>query len=451
METLRDIHESYRQGDFTSEALVRVLIDRIEKTDPELGSFSALFHDAALADARKRDEELSSGGIRGALHGIPVAIKDLAGIEGHVTTFGSRSYAQQPATSDATIVKRLRDAGAIILGTTRMVEFALGSWGTNTSTGTPRNPSDMETFRIAGGSSSGSAVAVAAGFVPAAIGSDTGGSIRIPASLCGVTGFKSTFGAVPLDGIASLSPSLDTIGPITRTVEDALVMHSVIAGRKPPEGELIGKPVRIGLLDSAQYGAVDQYIMAAFEAAVTQIRDNVELVQVFRLPRELTDYQDISSAVIAYEAYANLGAIASNTEAVMDPDVRGRVLAGSKVSQQEYRDFSRTMLEDRHGIRELFQRFDFLISPTTPIGAVELYKVDQSTIPMSRFTRFVNHLGLCAISLPIPHAGPLPAGLQIVGAADDDFRLLAFAQVIEAILNGHGGLPLVNHSTKGKT
>lgn len=434
METFSDIRERYRQRTLTSERLVRDLFERIEILDPELGSFSTLFKDTAISDARRLDAEFRSGAVRGPLHGIPIAVKDLADIEGHVTTFGSQSFGTAPSAGDATFIRRLRDAGAIILGTTRMVEFALGSWGTNTSTGTPRNPLDRHRFRIAGGSSSGSAVAVAAGLVPAAIGSDTGGSIRIPASLCGVTGFKSTFGAVPLEGVASLSPTLDTIGPIARCVEDVRAVHLVLAGQAQAGGAVAPDLINLGILDPAQYGAVDRRISVAFETAIHRMRDSFASMTRFRLPRGLTDYQDISSAVIAYEAYANLGSIASNAAAIMDADVRHRVMAGSGIRAGEYDDLNQTILDDRRDFRDTFERFDFLVSPTTPIGPVELHEVDQGTIPMSRFTRYVNYLGLCAVSIPIPTEGQFPAGLQIVGAAGDDLRLLQLAEIIEAKL-----------------
>ena len=201
--------------------LVELYLERIARYDGALHAFAALFPDESRRSAQARAMEVGRGIGLGRLHGVPIAVKDLIDIAGRSSGAGSLRRSGIVAAATSAVVERLAAAGAIILGKTHMTEFAFGSWGTNAVTGTPRNPWDARRHRVPGGSSSGSGVAVAAALAPAAIGSDTGGSVRIPASLCGVVGLKTTHGRLPTHGVVPLSPSLDTIGPIARCVEDA--------------------------------------------------------------------------------------------------------------------------------------------------------------------------------------------------------------------------------------
>ena len=229
-------------GETTSLALVEGCLARIDALDGKLHAFVDVYRDEALACARAADLTRSARLPLGPLHGLPIALKDLLHIEGRVTTAGSKSWSGRVSGETATAVERLLAAGMIVLGKTHLVEFAFGGWGRNEPMGAPWNPWDMARHRVAGGSSSGSAVAVAAGLAPAALGSDTGGSIRIPASLCGLTGHKPTYGLVSLHGAVPLSPTLDSIGPIARSVDDAIFLLGALAGPDADDPTTLGVP-----------------------------------------------------------------------------------------------------------------------------------------------------------------------------------------------------------------
>lgn len=435
--TVWQLGNDIAEGRATSEAIVRRCIDAITAIDATLHAFVDVFEQSAIDAARRSDDERRRGIHRGPLHGIPIAVKGLADIEGHVTGFGSRAYGKAPAQASAAFVARLVEAGAVIVGTTQMVEFAMGSWGTNYSLGTPWNPVDRRVHRVPGGSSSGSAVAVAAGLVPAAIGSDTGGSIRIPASLCGVVGFKPTWGAVSNDGVAPLAPTLDTIGPITTDVEDARLMYSVIADVKSPASSVVMERLRIGVIDNDQLQPLDRGVEEAFARAVEIVAAEC-LAEPFRFPTDMAIYQKLSGEIIAHEGYHHLAHLVDDPDAPIDPYVRERILAGRAIGGARYQQ----VLSERAMVCDVFrptlEAFDFLLLPTTPVPAIPLAEADESQIPMSRLTRVGNYLGLCAISIPIGNRHKLPVGLQILGRAGDDFRLLSFAAKVEAMLKSAG-------------
>ena len=232
--SLTELSRMLDAGETTSVAIVEACLANIDAQDEKLHAFIEVYREDAMRMAEAADLERKAGFVRGPLHGLPIAIKDLFHIKGRQTTAGSKSWLGRISTETAVCVQRLLDAGMIPLGKTHMVEFAYGTWGTNKPMGTPWNPWDMKVHRVAGGSSSGSAVAVAAGMAPAALGTDTGGSVRIPAALCGLVGLKPTYGRIPLDGVVPLSKSLDSVGPITRTVEDAALLVAVMAGEALP-------------------------------------------------------------------------------------------------------------------------------------------------------------------------------------------------------------------------
>lgn len=435
-ETLEQLGGDLAQGRITSESLVRDRIARIEAENPALLAFTDVFGQQALEAARQRDDELRRGLRRGPLHGIPLAVKNLADVEGCVTRFGSRVYGSAPSRRNAVFVQKLADAGAVIVGTTHMVEFAIGSWGTNHVLGTPWNPLDRSRHRVPGGSSSGSAVAVAAALVPAAIGSDTGGSVRIPASLCGVVGFKPSYGAVSNEGVAPLAPSFDTIGPIVRSVADARLVHDVIADVPAGTVEVDPSAIRIGLVDGDQLAPMDTLVAQSFAEAGALIAGQCGLAERFRFPQDMTSCQQMSGEIMAHEAYRHLARLVDDGRRPMDPFVRERVRAGRAVSDERYHELLRMRQAMIHAFEPTFASFDFLVMPTTPRPAIPLDEVDEALVPMSRFTRPANLLNLCAISIPVRAGGGLPAGLQIVGKAGDDARLLGFAAHVEAMLAG---------------
>ena len=233
------------RGETTSRAIVEACLARIDAHDAHLHAFVDVYRDAAIEAADTADRERRAGSARGPLAGLPIALKDLLHVEGRQTTAGSKSWRGRVSDHTATAVTRLVAAGMIPLGKTHMVEFAFGGWGRNRPMGAPWNPWDTKTHRVAGGSSSGSAVAVAGGLCPAAIGSDTGGSIRIPAALCGITGLKPTYGRVSLYGAVPLSGTLDSIGPLARTVDDAALLTAAMEGPDPHDPATLHAPAAI--------------------------------------------------------------------------------------------------------------------------------------------------------------------------------------------------------------
>jgi aspartyl-tRNA(Asn)/glutamyl-tRNA(Gln) amidotransferase subunit A len=227
--TVHALSAAIGAGSLTSTDIVECCLDRIAAYDSKLHAFVEVYADEARLAAKAADQAIRSGHRLGPLHGIPIALKDIIDMKGRITTGGSKVWEGRVSPTTATVAQRLIGAGMIVIGKTHSVEFAMGGWGTNTHMGTPWNPWDMETHRTPGGSSSGSGVAVAAGMVPAAIGTDTGGSVRLPASFCGLAGLKTTVGRISLHGILPLSTTLDTPGPMTRSVEDAALNL-----RRPP-------------------------------------------------------------------------------------------------------------------------------------------------------------------------------------------------------------------------
>lgn len=425
-----DIAALMGEGSLTSEALVRECLGRIERDDDALHAFVEVFATKALSDARRLDAERAKGKLRGPLHGIPVAIKDLADIRGHVTGFGSRSYSTRAAQATAPFVQRLEAAGMVVLGKTQMVEFAFGSWGTNAVLGAPRNPRAAHAHYVAGGSSSGSAVAVAGGLVPAAIGSDTGGSIRIPASLCGIVGLKTTVGLIDMQGVAPLSPTFDTLGPLTNHVEDArLIFEAMRNGAPAGQQATFRGVVRVFSHDVLE--PLDPEVSAAQERALRIAQDLGWAVQPIKLPHSFAEFQAESGAIMAREAFLALGHLVDNLELPLDPFVRSRVAAGGAITEERYAG----LLERRRAvIRDFETRFgpdEIMLLPTTPLPAQPFDEVDESVVPMSRLTRLANYLGLCGISVPMGLTSRgLPVGSQLVARGGQEAMLLDTAQAL---------------------
>jgi aspartyl-tRNA(Asn)/glutamyl-tRNA(Gln) amidotransferase subunit A len=419
-------------GKASSRSVLEHHLDAIATENDALHAFIEVFAGPARQRADELDRIASQSGPVGPLHGVPVAVKDLACIDGRAPGFGSKCYRGTPAGPTAPAIQRLIDAGAIIIGMTHMVEFASGGWGTNHAVGTPWNPIDRKVHRVPGGSSSGSAVAVAAGLVPAAIGSDTGGSIRIPASLCGLIGFKPSFGLVPLDGIAPLSPTFDTLGPITRTVGDARLLFSVL-GQRPVAAPAIARPLRIGIPAFDQLQPCDEDIFQAFIRSVEALRSGGHSVETFSLPMALSEYQALNGQIAASEAYRHHKAVVEDSDTPIDPYVRQRVLAGRAIDDAGYSALKERL---RHAIADFTRQLghlDIIVTPSTPLPAIPLSEVDDTAIPMSRYTRLGNCLGLCGISLPNgTTAAGLPTGLQLMSWSGEDAMLLAFAEQVSA-------------------
>ncbi|MPZ46089.1 MAG: amidase [Betaproteobacteria bacterium] len=444
--------ERLRAGTSSAAALLDCYLQRIHRYDAKLHAFVSVYEDEARMAAESADRALQAGRNLGPLHGIPIALKDLVEIEGLTTTGGSLYWRERVSTVTATIVRRLIAAGMIVLGKTHMVEFAFGSWGTNTTMGTPWNPWDLRVPRTPGGSSSGSGVAVAAALAPAAIGSDTGGSVRIPASLCGIVGLKTTVGRVSNHGTLRLSEALDTIGPMTRDVEDAALLFSALHGpdmndpqtlHHPPADVLTGlkTPVtglRLAVLPQADLGEIDDEVARAFELALEVFRGLGVRIDTLRLPVAFAALADLTGKFIAAEGHALHRGWIHRDDLPFDPDVRERLRTGKALSAADYIDVMARRQRLRHDVDRMLSDFDALLLPTTPLPPLPLTEVDQNQAPMSRLTRPINLLDLCALALPcgFTRAG-LPISLQIVGRAGEEARILRIGWAFEHATEWH--------------
>jgi aspartyl-tRNA(Asn)/glutamyl-tRNA(Gln) amidotransferase subunit A len=419
------------QGHLSSTQLVRSYLQRIERADPALGAFTEVFADKALQDASSRDRERASASIRGPLHGIPVVFKDLVDIAGYRTTAGSKLYAGYVARHTASIVTRLELAGMVTLGKNRMVELAYGGWGTNAAIGTPWNPWDLDHHRVPGGSSSGTAVAIAAGLAPIGIGSDTGGSVRIPAAMCGLVGLKTTRGQIPTDHLIPLSNTLDTVGPLTRCVTDAALVYTALrdasqggALRQPIlDGEISGS--RIGILTDQDLTDIDPEVRRTYRAAIEQLEHLGVETREFRMGQHFEDLVARNGLFIAYEGWQLHGERIRGAPEKMDPGVLGRFRAGERITETEYVAARKKRALDKQEMLDLMEPVDFILTPTTPMTAIPIEDVDDSILPLNRFTRAVNYFGLCALAVPAGFdADGLPVSVQFIGKPGAEARLM---------------------------
>ena len=453
--SLTDLSGRLARGETTSRALVEACLARIDAVDGRLHAFVDVYRADALALADAADLERRAGAARGPLHGLPVALKDLFEIAGRQTTAGSKSWLGRTSDYTATVVEKLVAAGMIPLGKTHMVEFAFGGWGRNEPMGAPWNPWDLATHRVAGGSSSGSAVAVAAGMVPAAIGSDTGGSVRIPASLCGLTGLKTTYGLVSLRGAVPLSTSLDTIGPLAHTAEDVALLTAAMAGPDRADPPTLAAPrvdfgdalarapdVRglvIACLAPEQFPAtIDDEVVRARHEAVDVLRQLGAQVADVRAP---IDFDDIAARVgrlLACEAYAYHRAYIEDATLPIDPWVRRRTLGGKGVAAADYIGELAAMRRAQAAFAAWMRGCDALLTPTLPITALPVADVDEATAPLAAFTRAVNYLGGCGLSLPAGFsAAGLPIGVQLVGGPFTEPTLVRIGRAFQDETDWH--------------
>src|SRR2546430_12369104 len=340
-------------GAASSREIVATYLDRVAPLDSHLHAFIELYRDDAVAAAASADRERRSGAARGPLHGLPIAIKDLVHIRGRITTAGSKARLHGIAAETASAADHLLAAGMIPLGKTHLVEFAYGAWGRNAPMGAPWNPWDTTTHRVAGGSSSGSAVAVAAGLAPAAVGSDTGGSIRIPSGLFRLTGLKPTYGVISLAGVVPLATTLDSLGPLARNVDDAALLTAVMGGPDPRDlatraapaidfaGAMAAEPDIGGMRITAL--AVEQFhwpatpdVLAAREAALVTLRALGASIEEARVPFDLEDVMLRSGRIIAAEAWALHRGYIDDETLPFDPGVPARLPAANAARPPPY-------------------------------------------------------------------------------------------------------------------
>ena len=410
--------------------------------------------DALAAAARSASDVgvKSPAGAIGALAGLPVSVKDLFDVQDQVTLAGSTALTgAAPAVADCPAVARLRKAGGLIAGRTNMSEFAFSGVGINPHYGSPANPADPEVARITGGSSSGAAVSVATGAAFVGLGSDTGGSIRIPAALCGLVGFKSTARLVPTKGALPLSTTLDTVCALTRSVRDAVTVHEILADRRVT---LAGKPLsasRFAVARTLMQDGLDESVALAFDNSLRVLR--AAGAQVIEIPlAELSELANInaSGGLSAAESYAWHRELIASKQALYDPRVALRILKGASMSAADYID----LLAARHNwmgrMNALLAGFDAVLSPTVPMVAPPLAGLIDDDVNFFRVnglllrnTAVVNMLDGCAISVPCfapPHtATQLPVGLMLWQAAMHDDAILDASLQVEAALNAARG------------
>ncbi len=431
--------------------LTEAFLERIRTHEPSLHAFVEVYADDARLAARAADAAIRSGHAVGPLHGIPVALKDLIEIEGRIVTGGCEAWRERLATRTATVARRLVSQGMIVLGKTHTVEFAMGGWGTNSRRGTPWNPWDPAHQRTPGGSSSGSGVAVAAALAPWAVGTDTGGSVRLPASWCGITGLKTTIGRVSTYGVLPLSPTLDTPGPMARTVEDAALLYAAMQGADPLDARTAHLPytdpmphlkrgvrgMRIARMPDIERQHVSAEVLDAYDASLEQLqRLGAEIVPVV-LPFLFADVAAFNLRIMAAESYALLHELIDDEHAPLDPHVRPRIAAGRDLSAQAYLQALQIREDMKLQFAHALDGIDALLTPTTMTTALLLDDVDQTKAP-AHFTRFGNFLDLCALALPNGSgAGGLPTSLQIVCRSYDEATALRIGWACQNATDWH--------------
>ena len=454
--SIQDLAPLIRSREVSPRDLVRACLDRIDRYDGTLNSFITVLAEPALATAEAAEREIAAGAYRGPVHGVPVAVKDLLATAGVRTTSGSRIEADCVPDYDATVVERLREAGAILLGKLNLHEFACGPTSTSPHFGRVGNP--WHPNRIAGGSSGGSGSAVKASLVTAAIGTDTGGSIRIPAALCGIAGLKPTYGWVSRFGVTALAWSLDHVGPMTKTVEDAALMMNAIAGYDPRDPgssdvpapdftqdlRLGARGLRIGVPRAFFFERLEPGVRSAVEEAMTVFeRLGAEL-------REVT-IPDIEYAGIAQLAITMSESAAYHLDYIRQragdyaPDVRLRLESGRFVPAPRYLQALRARSYLIEMTRRTMADLDALMTPTVAVTApepglthleVEGKREDIRTA-LTRLTSPFNLVGLPALTVPCGFSDGLPVGLQIVGKPFAEATILRAGWAYEQATDWH--------------
>ncbi|HVX67041.1 MAG TPA: amidase [Bryobacteraceae bacterium] len=435
--------------------LVEDSLRRIAEQNSRFNAFLTVMAESAREAAGRADAELARGRDRGPLHGVPVAVKDVYATAGVRTTAGSKLFSEYVPDHDAAVVERLAAAGAVLVGKTNMHELAYGITSNNPHFGAVRNPRDPE--RIPGGSSGGSGAAVAADMVPAAMGSDTGGSIRIPASFCGVVGLKPTYGRVSRFGVLPLDFSLDHMGPLTRTVRDAAVVLNAIAGQDPRDDSSSARPVedylpplnpslagvRIGVPENFGFDRVSPAVADAVRAAIVRAEQLGARVSVVRVT-DMEAVNAIGRVILLAEASALFGERLSERES-FGADVFALLEQGRLLPATDYVNAQRLRRLKRDEFRSVWREVDFLVTPTTPTTAPRIGETtvafggtrEDVRLASTRLVRGINVLGLPAISLPCgADSSGLPVGMQVIAPEFGEAGLLRVAAAFEQALGG---------------
>lgn len=443
MKPLQDLARELATGKTTSRALVEESLAAIEASPEGSRAFIAVHTEAARETADAVDVMRKAGTAVSAYAGIPMSVKDLYGVRGETTAAGSKVLRDSaPEGEDCPTIARCRQAGFVFMGRTNMTEFAYSGLGLNPHYGTPRSPWDRETGRIPGGSSSGSAVSVADGMAAVTLGTDTGGSCRIPATFCGITGYKPSAFRVPLDGIVPLSFSLDSAGPLGQSVDCCSIVDGILSGTgaKTPIA-VDAKSLTFAIPQTLVLDGLDDIVANTFERTVALLRDaGATIVEI-----PFSELGDIPAAnakggFAAAEAYAWHKELLAAKGADYDPRVGGRIVKGAEQSAADYID---TMLERKRLIAAANQvtvPYDAVITPTVPIipPAIAEVDIDETYGPINllclRNPSVWNFLDRCAISLPCHKGGDAPVGLMLAGERGGDAKLFQVAKTVETLL-----------------
>ncbi|MEH1785928.1 MAG: AtzE family amidohydrolase [Nostoc sp.] len=442
------IAAAVREGKVSAVEVTKAALARIAAGDNQLNCFTAVTAETAFRDAARIDREIAQGNHPGILGGVPFAVKNLFDIAGLTTLAGSKINAENPVASlDAAAVAKLKQAGAVLVGALNMDEYAYGFVTENSHYGATHNPHDLQ--RVAGGSSGGSAAAVAAGLVPLTLGSDTNGSIRVPAALCGVFGFKPTYGRLSRAGVALFSSSFDHIGSFARSVQDIATVFDVLQGeddrdpvctKRPPE--LVLPQLKQDISDIRIAIAADYFVKGAEPealAAVQKVADALNVTEYVTIPE--THLARAAAFVITASEGANLHLHQLQCRPQdFDPATRDRFLAGALIPSSWYLQAQRFRQWYRDRVREVFQNVDVILAPTTPISAPLIGQqtmiLDGEEIlvrpHLGLFTQPLSFIGLPVLSVPIERQNALPSGVQLIAAPYNEALILRVAAALEA-------------------
>jgi aspartyl-tRNA(Asn)/glutamyl-tRNA(Gln) amidotransferase subunit A len=459
--SLTAVAQAIAQKRLSSREVTQSCLERIAKWQPRLNAFMAIEADTALAAADAADAQLSKGSLRGPLHGVPLAHKDMYYDKGHVVTCGSKIRRDFVATTTSTALQRLKDAGTVRLGSLQMVEFAYGPTGHNVHHGAVHNPFAID--HITGGSSSGSGSAVAARLTFAALGSDTGGSIRMPAHFCGVTGLKTTWGRISRAGAMPLSQSLDTVGPLARSAEDCALLLGLMAGADPLDPTALAGPVpdyaaatrqsikgvRIGVPTAFYVDDLDPEVAEILDETVAVLkREGAAIVAV-----ELPDQRQLTAAcqlVLAVEAAAFHKRWLIERPGDYGPQVLMRLQNGLAIPGVSYLEAMRWRGPALAAFNAAVAGVDAVIAPVAPVPAPTIAESDVGNSPgaeaviqrLTRFTRPINYLGLPSLAIPSGFTpGGLPVGMQLIGRSFDEAMLLRIGAAFQRATDFHDRVP----------
>ena len=461
--SIHELAPKIKDGSVSPVELTQIALQRIAKLDSKLNSFLDVWQDEALASAAKAEQEIANGDYKGAMHGIPIGLKDLVDVEGKATTAGSKVLQANIATSNATVTNRLNNAGAITIGKTNLVEFALGSAGVNPYTGDARNPWDTD--KITGGSSSGSGAAVAGGLVHGALGSDTGGSIRMPASLCGLAGLKPTYGRVPRTGVMDLSWSKDHVGPMTRRTADCAHMLNAIAGHDPRDIASSTQHVpdfaadldkgldglRIGIPEHYFFDPdiVDPEVLASVNDAIELLANNG--AEIVPIPMEwVSQGRAINVIISVAEGLAVHEKLIAEHADDYTPAVRTRMLTALSIPAVDYIRAQRARQAFSVQMAEATEGVDVLATPSIPVLA---HTIEECTVPPGEalaeksheiplFTSIFDVTGEPSLSVLCGFDPTnMPIGLMISGHAFDEATVLRVGHAYEELTSWHTKRP----------